>query len=66
MAVREENGTFLGEVTDVIQNTAQDIFEVKKQGGKKVLIPKVDEFVLNIDIEKKEILVRLIDGLMDL
>lgn len=66
MAVREENGTFLGEVTDVIQNTAQDIFEVQKQGGKKVLIPKVDEFVLNIDIEKKEILVRLIDGLMDL
>lgn len=66
MAVREENGTFLGEVTDVIQNTAQDIFEVKKQGGKKVLIPKVDEFVLNIDIEKKEILVRLIDGFMDL
>ena len=65
-SVLEENGTFLGEVTDVIQNTAQDIFEVQKQGGKKVLIPKVDEFVLNIDIEKKEILVRLIDGLMDL
>ena len=29
-------------VTDVLQNTAQDIFEVKRDDGKTVLIPKVD------------------------
>ena len=37
MAVREENGTFLGEVTDVIQNTAQDIFEVQNRAERKYL-----------------------------
>ena len=53
-------------VSDVIQNTAQDIFEVEKKDGKKFLVPKVDEFVKNIDAEKKLIEVSLIEGLMDL
>lgn len=66
MTVTEEKGEIIGKVTDVIQNTAQDIFEVERGDGKKALIPKVDEFVLNIDPEKREIRVRLIDGLLDL
>ena len=61
-----EDGEFLGKVTDVIQNTAQDIFEVELENGKKVLIPKVDSFVLDIDEESRKITVRLIEGLLEL
>lgn len=66
MAVKERNGSVLGTVTDVLQNTAQDIFEVERENGKQLLIPKVDEFVLNIDAEKREIEVKLPAGLLEL
>ena len=45
MTMVDSKGDILGKVTDVIQNTAQDIFEVEKKDGKKFLVPKVDEFV---------------------
>ncbi len=66
MSVTEEDGNLLGHVTDVLQNTAQDIFEVESENGNKLLIPKVDQFVLDIDAEKREITVRLIEGMLDL
>lgn len=66
MSVTEEDGNLLGHVTDVLQNTAQDIFEVESENGKKLLIPKVDQFVLDIDAEKREITIRLIEGMLDL
>lgn len=66
MSVAEENGNKLGTVTDVIQNTGQDLFEIKTNDNKQLLIPKVDEFVKNIDKDARCITVRLIDGLMDL
>ncbi|MFQ7473362.1 MAG: ribosome maturation factor RimM [Anaerovoracaceae bacterium] len=64
--VESEKDMFLGTVTDVIQNIAQDIFEVEQENGKKILIPKVDEFILNIDKEQKTIYVKLIEGLLEL
>ena len=66
MSVTEEDGNLLGHVTDVLQNTAQDIFEVESENGKKLLIPKVEQFVLDVDAEKREITVRLIEGMLDL
>lgn len=66
MSVIEEDGTVLGHVSNVLQNTAQNIFEVERENGKKLLIPKVDQFVLNIDAEKRNITVRLLEGMLDL
>ena len=57
-----EDGSRLGEVTDVIQNTAQDIFEVKTDEGKQVLIPAVDAFLRRFDDENRIIEVELIPG----
>lgn len=66
MEVEEQGGFFHGVVTDVLQNTAQDIFEVKRDDGKTVLIPKVDAFVQKIDGKERLITVTLIEGLTDL
>ena len=43
-----------------------DRVQVESENGKKLLIPKVDQFVLDIDAEKREITVRLIEGMLDL
>ena len=66
MEVEEQGGSFHGVVTDVLQNIAQDIFEVKRDDGKTVLIPKVDAFVQKIDGKERLITVTLIEGLTDL
>ena len=61
-----EDGTFLGELTDVLTQTAQDLYEIKTDDGKKVYLPGVDEFLLHVDIENHVISVRLPQGLLDL
>lgn len=61
-----EEGNVLGKVKDVIQNTAQDVFEIERENGKQLLIPRVDEFVLDIDLDTREIKVSLPDGLLEL
>ena len=66
MQVVTDAGEALGEVSDVIQNTAQDLFEVKMADGRKVLIPKVDAFVLDIDAQERRITVHVQEGLLDL
>ncbi|MBQ6495748.1 MAG: 16S rRNA processing protein RimM [Firmicutes bacterium] len=62
--VDAETGDAVGTVRDVIQNTAQDIFDVKTPDGKQVLIPKVPEFIIEIDSETRVIKVKLIEGML--
>ena len=64
MEVVEEETGVVGTVQDVIQNTAQDIFDVLTPQGKQVLIPKVPEFVIDINAETKTITVKLIEGML--
>ena len=59
-----EDGEHLGTVTNVIQNTAQDIFEVETDEGKQVLVPKVPAFVLDIDLESNRVTLRLSEGML--
>ena len=60
-----DDGAHLGKVTDVIQNTAQDIFEVEMDDGRQVLIPKVPEFVLDIDPDSRRVTLHLIEGMVE-
>ncbi|NLD19811.1 MAG: 16S rRNA processing protein RimM [Clostridiales bacterium] len=66
MKVKEAEGEYLGTLTDVISNRAHDIFEIAREDGRKFLIPKVSQFVLNIDKDRREVTVKLIEGLVDL
>lgn len=60
-----ENEKEIGIITDVLQNTAQDIYQVKTKAGKEVLIPAVGEFVKEINIDEKTVIVSLIPGFTD-
>ncbi len=60
-----ESGEVLGTLTNVLQNFAQDLYEIDVN-GKKVLLPAVNEFVLDVDLESRKVTVRLPEGLLDL
>lgn len=66
VAAFDEEGNELGTVSDVIQNSAQDLYQIKMENGKKILVPAVKEFVLDIDMETRTMKIKLPDGLMDL
>jgi 16S rRNA processing protein RimM len=56
------SGTDIGTLSDVIQNTAQSILDVRTAEGKQILIPAVDAFMRGIDDDAELISVELIPG----
>lgn len=66
MTVETVDGEYIGVLNDVLQNTAQDVYEVKKDDGKMVLIPGVAAFIIDINMETKKISVNVPEGLLDL
>ena len=66
MKVYTEEGELLGEVRDVIETGANDVYAVKREGKKDLLIPAIKSCVLSIDVENEKMTVRLLDGLLDL
>ena len=64
-AEKAETAEEIGVITDVLQNSAQDIYQIKTASGKEVLIPAVGEFVKEIRIDEKTVIVSLIPGFLD-
>ncbi|HHT37251.1 MAG: ribosome maturation factor RimM [Candidatus Wallacebacter cryptica] len=62
-------GLELGEITDVLQTGANDVYVVKPNPGvtqnREILIPVIAEVVLEVDLDKQLVLVNLLDGLLD-
>jgi 16S rRNA processing protein RimM len=64
--VYDQNDALIGILKDVLQNTAQDIYEIKrKDNGKMLYVPVVDAFVKAIDVDRKRIDVHLIEGMIE-
>ena len=61
--IDSENGKLYGKVTDIINRGASDIYVVDTPNGER-MIPAVDEFIVEIDINSG-IKVRTIEGLLD-
>lgn len=64
--VVKEDGEKVGVISDVFNTGSNDIYEVKREGQKNLLLPVIDDVVLNIDIENKKVTVRMMEGLEDL
>ena len=58
-----DTGDSVGELKDVMWLPANDVYVVFN-GEKELLIPIVNEVVLSVDYDKKEILIANIDGLI--
>ena len=56
-----EEGIELGTLADVMEMPAQNIYLVK--GEREIMIPAVEEFILNTDVKNGVITVRLIEGM---
>ena len=59
-----EDGSFRGELKDVLETGANDVYIVKWQ-DREVLIPAIKECILSVDTQKNEMKVHLLEGLLD-
>ena len=62
--VYTEDGRLLGKVNDIYNNRANDVYVVKDDLGKQILLPAIKDVIKQIDIEEEKIIVHLIDGLV--
>lgn len=66
LSVRTDEGCALGTVTDVIQTGANDVYCVSGEDGKEILLPAIKDCILKVDLEKQEMLVHVLPGLLNL
>ena len=65
MEIITDQGERLGILKEILITGANDVYLVESQQGKELLLPAIDEVVLDIDQEKNQILVHIIPGLLD-
>lgn len=60
-----ESGERVGTIADVFNTGASDIYDVKRDGKKNLLLPVIDDVVKEIDIENGRVTVNIMEGLDD-
>lgn len=64
MSVESDEGQVLGELSDVIETGANDVYVVKTPEGKEILIPAIRQCILSVDTDQRRMLVHLLKGLV--
>jgi len=63
--VISEDGTYLGNLLTVIQNSSQDVYEIGKENKKSFLVPAVKEFIKDVNLDDNVITIHVIEGLIN-
>ena len=64
LEVETEEGEKLGNLVDIFNTGSNDIYVVKNELGKQILLPAIKDVIKKIDMEKRKMTVHLIPGLM--
>ena len=65
LEVYSDEGKLLGRVDDIYNNGSSDIYVVKDELGKQILLPSIPDVLKEIDLDNEKIIVHLIKGLVD-
>ena len=63
--VVDEAGRLLGKVTEILETGANDVLLVRSEAGREILLPMIDDVVLEIALTDKLIRVHLLPGILD-
>ena len=59
LRVVTEKGESVGTLTEVIETGANDVYSVKTEEGKEILLPAIPSCILQVDLDAKRMTVRL-------
>lgn len=63
--VEDQRRGIIGILRDVRDNGAQDLFMIEKNNGGELLVPAVEQFFTGVDMERKVVMVDLIEGMYE-
>ena len=63
MKVVSEDGEPLGAIAEILDTSANDVYVIRGESARDLLIPAIREFVLDVDVDAGLMTVRLMDGM---
>ncbi len=64
LQVYTDENNLIGILEDIYNTGSNDIYVVKDEKGKQILLPAISDVIRQIDIENKKIIVHLLNGLV--
>jgi 16S rRNA processing protein RimM len=61
--VVDENGNPLGRLVEILETGANDVYVVRDDSGKEILLPAIPSVILNVDMTQRTMKVHLLEGL---
>ena len=65
LEVITDQGQILGKIKEILVTGANDVYLVESEGGKDILLPAIEQVVLDINHDQGKILVHILPGLLD-
>lgn len=65
LLVVTEDGEELGNLTQVLETNANDVYVIKTKEGKEILLPAIKECILEVNIKNRRMKVHIMKGLLD-
>lgn len=62
--VWDERG-LIGTLVDVFSTGSNDVYDIKREGKRNLLVPIIDGVLQNVDIDNKKIIIKVPEGLED-
>jgi 16S rRNA processing protein RimM len=63
--VFSEDKEEIGVLSDVVQMSSNDIYVVRSKDNAEVLIPAIKDVIKSVDIQEKEIIIHILEGLLE-
>ena len=64
LEVYSDEGNLLGKLNDIFNTGSNDVYEVKDELGKTILLPGIPEVIKEVDLENGKIIVHILEGLI--
>ena len=64
MDIYDENDEKIGVLFDVMQTGANDVYVINMDDGRELLLPVIEDAVLDVNLEENKIKVHILDGLL--
>jgi 16S rRNA processing protein RimM len=61
--VVDENGNPLGKLVEILETGANDVYVVRDESGREILLPAIPSVILNLDMDQRTLKVHLLEGL---
>ena len=55
---------YIGVVSEILETDAHEILRIKREGSSDALIPYVERFIVDVDVDEKRIDIDVIEGML--